>query len=250
MDGSLDFGPFHTGLTGLTPDLCGQCQECAPVWCFDLLQDQRTKLHSNDITFVRFSGGTALADSVERKLFLATKAVDSFPRFASLFDNSKCENVITRKDDCQDTECLNLDDCRLDRGSLYCYKASKDAHALLDPYWIDGPTKHAKRSAIRWVFILRYDTTSPPVVETEIEDALRMLESGESLGLKRDLTPSKSQPFYNPHLLLRTPERLELQRDFSERLLEGASCYLFNSGVASAEDIKKIVKGEKEKERE
>jgi hypothetical protein len=77
-----------------------------------------------------------------------------------------------------------------------------------------------------------------------------MLESGESLGLKRDLTPSKSQPFYNLHLLLRTPERLELQRDFFERLLEGASCYLFNSGVASAEDIEKIVTGGKEKERE
>ena len=213
---------------------------------FSLLQDQKFRLHSNDIIFVRFSGGRALADSVERKLFIPTNTVESYPRLAVLFDNSKCENVITRKDDCQDTECLNLDDCRLDRGSLYCYKASKDAHALLDPYWIDGPAKHAKRSSIRWVFILRYDTTSPPVVETEIEDALRMLESGESLGLKRDLTHSKSHPFYNPHLLLKTPERLELQREFFERLLEGTSCYLFNSGVASAEDIKKIVAGEKE----
>jgi len=213
---------------------------------FSLLQDQKFRLHSNDIIFVRFSGGRALADSVERKLFIPTHTVESYPRFAALFDNSKCENVLTRKDDCQDTECLNLDDCRLDRGSPYCYKASKDAHALLDPYWIDGPAKHAKRSAIRWVFILRYDTTSPPVVETEVEDALRMLESGESLGLKRDLTPSKRHPFYNPHLLLRTSERLELQREFFERLLEGTSCYLFNSGVASAEDIKKIVAGEKE----
>ncbi len=217
---------------------------------FSLLQDPKFRLHSNDIIFVRFSGGRTLADSAERKLFIPTNAVESYPRLAALFDNSNCENVITRKDDCQDTECLNLDDCRLDRGSLYCYKASKDAHALLDPYWIDGPAKHAKRSSVRWVFILRYDTTSPPVVETEIEDALRMLESGESLGLKRDLTPSKSQPFYNPHLLLRTPERLELQKDFFERLLEGTSCYLFNSGVASAEDIKKIVTDEKEKERE
>ena len=71
-----------------------------------------------------------------------------------------------------------------------------------------------------------------------------MLESGESLGLKRALTPSKSQPFYNPHILLKTPERLELQRDFFERVLEGASCYLFNSGVASTTDIKKLITGE------
>ncbi len=211
---------------------------------FSLLQDQKFRLHSNDIIFVRFSGGKALGDSVERKLFIPTSTVESYPRLAALFDNSKCENVITRKDECQDTECLNLDDCRLDRGSPYCYKASKDAHALLDPYWIDGPAKHVKRSTIRWFFILRYDTSSPPVVDVAVEDALRMLESGESLGLKRNLTPSKSQPFYNPHILLKTPERLELQRNFFERVLEGASCYLFNSGVASATDIKKLITDE------
>ncbi len=217
---------------------------------FSLLQDQKFRLHSNDIIFVRFSGGKALADSVERKLFIPTNTVESYPRLAALFDNSKCENVITRKDECQDTECLNLDDCRLDRGSPYCYKASKNAHALLDPYWIDGPAKHVKRSAIRWLFILRYDTSSPPVVEVKVEDALRILESGESLGLKRDLTPSKSQPFYNPHILLKTPERLELQREFFERVLEGASCYLFNSGVASVEDMKKIITSEGDTEPE
>lgn len=211
---------------------------------FSLLEDERFRLHSNDILFIRFSGGKALADSAERKLFLPTNTVESYPRLASLFDNSRCENVITRKDDCQDAECLNIDECRLDRGSPYCYKASKNAHALLDPYWIDGPTKHVKRSVVRSIFLLRYDTTSPPCVEIAVEDALRMLESGESLGLKRDLSPSKSHPFYNPHLLLKTPERLELERHFFERLLDSASCYLFNSGVASTEDILKIITGE------
>jgi aspartate/methionine/tyrosine aminotransferase len=216
---------------------------------FDLLQDQRVKLHSNDITFVRFSGDKALADSVERKLYMATKAVDSFPRFASLFDNSKCENVIVRKEDCQNSECLQLDDCRLDKGSPFCYTASKNAHALLDPYWIDGPTKHVKRTALRWIFLLRFDTSSPPAVELEVEDALRILESGESLGLKRDLSASKSFPFYNPHLLLTSSERMELQRNFFQRLCESTECYLFNSGAASSEDLKQIIFGE-EKEQE
>ena len=215
---------------------------------FGLLQDKRFRLHSNDIIFVRFGGGTALADSVERKLLLPTNTVELYPRLAPLFDSSKCENIITHKEDCQDPECLRIDDCRLDRGSPYCYKASKDSHALLDPYWIDGPAKHVKRTSLRWVFILRYDTVSPPVVEVEVEDALRILESGESLGLKRSLSPSKSQPFFNPHLLLTTPERMELQRSFFERLLEIASCYLFNSGRASADDLKKIVTGEPKSE--
>lgn len=211
---------------------------------FALLQDKRFRLHSNDIIFVRLAGGPALADSVERKLFFPTNTVESYPRLAPLFDSSKCENVITLKEDCQDAECLRIDDCRLDRGSPHCYKASKDAHALLDPYWIEGPAKHVKRTSLRWVFILRYDTASPPVVEVQVEDALRLLESGQSLGLTRGLSPSKSQPFFNPHLLLTTPEKMELQRNFFERLLESSSCYLFNSGKASVDDLKKIVTGE------
>jgi len=211
---------------------------------YSLLQDQRFKLHSNDIIFVRFSAGATLADSVERKLFLPTNVVESYSTLAPLFDNSKCENVITRKEDCQDPDCLRLDDCRLDRGSPYCYKASKDAHALLDPYWIDGPAKHVKRTALSWIFILRYDTVSPPFVEADPEDALRALESGATLGLKRGLSPSRAQPFYNPHLLVTNGERMELQKNFFRRLLETTPCYLFNSGVASAEDIIKIVTGE------
>jgi hypothetical protein len=37
---------------------------------------------------------------------------------------------------------------------------------------------------------------------------------------------------------------MELQRSFFERLLESSSCYLFNSGKASVDDLKKIVAGE------
>jgi aspartate/methionine/tyrosine aminotransferase len=213
---------------------------------FTLLQDRRFRLHSNDLIFVRFTSGRALADSVERKLYLPTNTVEAYPDFAPLFDNSKCENVIVRKEDCQDSDCIRLDDCRLDRGSPFCYKASKQAMVLLDPYWIDGPSKHTKRTSLRWIFILRYDTVSPPFVEMDIEDALRILETGESLGSRRTLTPSKGEPFYNPHLLVTNDERMELQKSFFRRILESTSCYLFNSGVASAEDIKRIVAGESE----
>lgn len=212
---------------------------------FGLLQDEQFRLHSNDFLFVRFAGGQASADSVERKLFMPTNTVEALPRLAPLFDNSKCENVITKKEDCLNEECLRLEDCRLDRGSPFCYKASKDAHALLDPYWIAGPAKHVKRTSLRWIFILRYDTMSPPVVECDPEDALRILESGQSLGTQRSLSPSKSQPFFNPHLLLASSERIDLQKNFFRRLLENTRCYLFNSGVASAEDLKRIITGEK-----
>ncbi|MBN2264395.1 MAG: aminotransferase class I/II-fold pyridoxal phosphate-dependent enzyme, partial [Candidatus Aminicenantes bacterium] len=82
---------------------------------FGLLADRRFKLHSNDIVFVDIAGGRAAAENVERKLYVPTTAVELDPRLAPLFDRSKCENVVVRKDDCQDLECQRADDCRLDR---------------------------------------------------------------------------------------------------------------------------------------
>lgn len=212
---------------------------------FSLLEEEPVRLHSNDLVFVRFSGGSPVADSVERKLFVPTSAVESYPHLAGLFDTSKCENVITRKEDCRNEECLRLDDCRLDKGSPFCYKASSKAMTLLDPYWIGGQKKHTKRTTLRWLFLLRFDKTSPPIVKIEPEDALRILEMGESPGLKLILSPQKQQPFFNPHLLVQSPERLELQKQFFNRLLERTNCYLFNSGTASAKELKeKILGGE------
>ncbi|MEW5901686.1 MAG: pyridoxal phosphate-dependent aminotransferase, partial [Acidobacteriota bacterium] len=176
--------------------------------------------------------------------YLPTNTVEFFPRLAPLFDSSKCENVITHKEDCKDAECLRLDDCRLDRGSPFCYKASKEAHAMLDPYWIGGKSGHAKRTVLAWIFILRSDAFSPAVVPIPKDEALRVLEGGESVGPKKSLSLSRPQPYFNPHLLFTAGERLELQKAFFDRLLERIPCYLFNSGVAGAAEIKKTVLGE------
>ena len=215
---------------------------------YALLQDKELRLHSNDILFIRFSGGRVLADSIERKLLIPTQVVEFFPRLAPLFDNSKCENVIMRKDNCQDSDCLRMDDCRLDRGSPFCYTASKKSVSLLDPYWIEGSAKHIKRTQLQWIFLLRFDTTSPPAVKMEGEDALRILESGENPGSLTAMGPSTSQPFYNPHLLLTSPERIDYQKNFFRELLEHTHCYLINSGVATAEDIQQLIERESQPE--
>ena len=212
-----------------------------------LLQDNRMRLHSNDTVFVRFSGGTPFANSVERKLFLPTDMVESYPALAYLFDNSKCENIIARKEDCLDAECQRIDDCRLDRGSPFCYKASKHARTLLDPYWIKGSEKHVKRTSLNWVFILRSDATSPPIVKMNPEDAFRILDSGESLGSRKNLGPLKSEPFFNPHLLHTASDRMDHHRNFFRHLFGNIPCYLFNSGVAKVEDILNIIVGEADK---
>lgn len=210
---------------------------------FELLQDPQFRFHSNDIVFVRHSGKTPNADAVERKIYIPTNSVESFPRLIPLFDYSKCENVVTRKEDCSDPGCPRQEDCRLDRGSPYCYRASKEAHAMLDPNWIAGPAAYAKRTALRWIFILRNDSVSPAAVELAPEEALRILVSGETPGAKKGLSPAKAQPFFNPHLLPATEERLELQKAFFQRLLQNTGCYLFNSGAAGAEKIKDILAG-------
>ena len=208
---------------------------------FELLGDERFRLHANDLVLVRSSGGKALADCVERKLYIPTNTVEVFGRLAPLFDHSKTENVVVRKDDCGDADCLRLENCRLDRGSPYCYKASKDAHAMLDPAWIAGRAAYHRRTTLKWLFLLRNDPVSPACVALDKEEALRILEAGEPIGLKKTLGPGKAQPYFNPHLLVGTAERLDLERSFFRRLLEQTSVYLFNSGVAGADKLKEIV---------
>lgn len=206
-----------------------------------LVQDKRFFLHSSDNSFIRFSGGTPLASVAERKFFVPTNSVEAFPHLASLFDSSKCENIIIRKEDCLNTECLRVDDCRLDRGSPFCYKASKKAHALLDPYWIEGPSKHVKRTALHWLFLLRNDPTSPPVLRMEPDEALRLIEAGESPGIRHSAGPASNIAYFNPHLLHSTEERRDHHRNFFKHLCSQLNCYIFNSGQGSVEDIKNIV---------
>ncbi|MCJ7679473.1 MAG: pyridoxal phosphate-dependent aminotransferase, partial [Candidatus Aminicenantes bacterium] len=210
---------------------------------FSLMKKDTARLHANDMVFVRFSGTVPMADSAERKLFMPTQAVAAYSPLAPLFDGCKCENVVIRKEDCRNETCLATGDCRLDRGAPFCYDASKKAYAMLDPYWLDGPAKHTKRTRLRWIFILRNDRVSPPLVKAETEDALRLLESGESFGTRTDMSASAPAAFFNPHLLDHSSDNMDGQRQFFRRLLNNTSCYLFNSGVASADDLYQIVSG-------
>ena len=206
---------------------------------FGLLRDPRFRFHASEIMFVRYAGKAALADAAERKAFLPTVTVEEFGRLAPLFDGSKCENVVLRKDDCKDAPCLRGEDCRLDRGAPFCYKAVKDAHGLVDPQWIAGSAAVARRTTLKSLIILRNDTLSPAVVELDPEEALRILAAGETPGQTKAL-PSKPVPFFNPHLLGNGEARLEVQKSHFRRLLQSVKVYLFNSGAAGVDAIKEI----------
>jgi hypothetical protein len=171
---------------------------------------------------------------------MPTTAVELDARLAPLFDRSKCENVVVHKDDCADADCQRADDCRLDRGSLYCYKAGKESHALLDPDWL-GPAAAVPRTDLKALVLLRNDAASPAVVELSKDEALRALEAGEAAGARKALAAGPAQPFFNPHLLGAGPEKIEAQRAFYARLLGSVRCVLFNSGVAGADKLKDLL---------
>jgi hypothetical protein len=189
---------------------------------FGLLRDPKFRFLASDMVLVR------------------TNSVELFGRLAPLFDRSKCENVVVRKEECPNAECLRTEDCRLDRGSPFCYKASKDAQALLDPDWLGGPAAVVRRTALRWIFVLRNDSTSPAVETPRPEDALRVFERGECPGVKK-ATTAVPHPFFNPYLLVSSDERLELEKSFFRRLLPNVETILLNSGSAGVEKIKEIV---------
>ena len=208
---------------------------------FGLLRDPAFRFHANDVAFVRSSGKAALADAVERKAYLPSDSVELFQRLAPLFDSGKGENVVTRKEDCQDAECLRQEDCRLDRGAPFCYKASPHGRVLIDPNWIAGPGSAPKRTTLRWIFLLRNDPVSPAVAELAPEEAVRIFESGEVPGHQTGAAAGPAAPFFNPHLLVATEERLALLRTFFLRLAGSARVFLFNSGTAGPEKIKEII---------
>lgn len=207
---------------------------------FSLLAEKTTAFHSNDLVFVRYGGGYAAADVPERKVYIPTNTVESLDDLASLFDKCKCENVATKKEECDNPKCTGDDSCRLDRGAPYCYEGSKKAHAMLDPYWLGGMSKHVKRIDIRHVFILKKDSVLPMMTPLSEDDAIHILESGFTGGIATGVS-SKNEPFYNQHLLIKTAERMELQKRLFGRLLKVAACHHLNTGAASLDEVKRKV---------
>ncbi len=204
---------------------------------YELLKKPNICLHSTEYVFVRYGGGYASADTPERKFYIPTNTCEAMPKLAKLFDRSKCENVVIRKEECKDIECQQKDDCRLDRGSPYCYKASKNSYVMLDPYWLGGMKKHVKRIDIKYLFLLRNDPITSPFIKLNTEEAINILEMGQSSGTDIERFSYRNQPFFNPHILNYESERIDLQKKLYRKLFKTAECYQINVGNISIENI-------------
>ncbi|MBL7095584.1 pyridoxal phosphate-dependent aminotransferase [candidate division KSB1 bacterium] len=204
----------------------------------ELLKKSEIKLHSSDTVFIRYYGNEAVADVVERKFGINTGFVERYPQIVPLFDKSKCENVITSKENCDNEKCKQEDKCRLDKGSPYCFSGSKSSIAMLDPYWLGGSEKHVKRTSVKWVLLFRKDPISPAIQKLSSEEAIKILEEGRS---QTSYGSMQSVPFFNPHLLNKSLDRIDLQKRYFEKLFKVAPCYVVNSGVEAEDKIEKRI---------
>jgi len=197
---------------------------------YRLIQDEKVAFHSNELVFARYGGGYAAADLPERKVYSPTNAVTEYEGLIPLFDRCKCENVVTKKEECQNQKCQSGEECLIDKGYPYCYYGTKNSFAMLDPYWLGGMQKHVKRIDIRKVFILKNNPSDKMLQELDSNEAIKIIESGYSAA-------GTNLPFYNQHLLLNSPDRMELQRGMFEKLFKVAKCYYLNTGAGKEEQV-------------
>ncbi len=190
-----------------------------------LLRRPDAKLHSYDAFFVRWSGSKPIADAVERKLLMKTELVEKLPELTRLFDRSKTENVIIKRDECETEACSQSDSCPIDRGEARCYYASERSRGLIDPYWI-GQDKHVKRTTLSKLILLKRESLGAKVTKPSTDAALKILEEGAIVSSRGGY---RSQPFFNPYLVEMTSERLERLRRQWKRLLEVAPLVVINT---------------------
>jgi len=203
-----------------------------------LLDDDDVSFLTNDWIFVRYRGSEAIADAPERKFYFKTAVARTFPRYGRIFDRSKCENVVADRSDWSNTDEV-IEETPLDFGEPYCYWGSKDSRAMVDPAWINGPQRIAKRSKIKTVALLAYEPNTPAVEKLSGEDALRLVTDGQyRLPEGGGVGPYRSQPYFNPYRLVDSPDEQDLQRRNFHQLFRVARVFRVNVAAIPAEALK------------
>ncbi len=200
-----------------------------------LLRREKVRLVADDAIFLRFGRREVAAETIERKFLMKTNLVEKMPELETLFARSKCENVITRKEDCTNEKCLRNEECVLDHGAPYCFIGADNSYAMLDPYWIGGTEKHSKRTRLQALVHFHREAFAPAIQRLNSEEALSILERGASS------SGSRSTPFFNPHLLGQTEERIAAQRRHFERLLSLVPCYSVNTQAVASSEIERYL---------
>ncbi len=203
-----------------------------------MLRRPDARFHSYDGFFVRWAGGTPVADSVERKFLVKTDLAEKLPELTRLLDRSKLENVITKRDECEAEACAEQGHCPLDRGEPRCYLASDASRGVIDPYWLGGADKHVKRTVVTKIILLKRESLGAKVSKPSMDAALKILEEGAILSARGGY---RSQPFYDPYALGMDGDRMEQARRRWRRLLEAAPLVVVNTEVMKKEEAVEMV---------
>jgi aspartate/methionine/tyrosine aminotransferase len=205
---------------------------------FRLLEDDKARFVSNDWVFARYRGKEVVADSPERKFYFKTSIAQKFPRYARIFDRSKCENVVTRRSDWTNMKELT-DECPLDLGEPYCYWGSKDSRAMVDPAWVAGPDRYVKRSRLKTVALLAYEPNAPAITKLSDEEALDIVTQGKyRVPSGAGMSPYKTEPFFNPYMLGSSVDEVDLQRRNFHQLFRVVDTYKVNIAAIPPEAVK------------
>lgn len=209
---------------------------------FRLLEDGDAAFLTNDWVFVRYRGDEAIADAPERKFYIKTSIAQQLPRYARIFDRSKCENVVTTRADWTNMKEL-VDECPLDLGEPYCYWGSTESRALVDPAWINGPNRSVKRSRLRTIVLLHAEPNTPTVEKLSAEDALDYVTRGAyRVPTEAGMSPYKKQPFFNPYMLVSTVDQEDLQRRNFHQLFRVVRAYKINAAAVPSEVLTARIK--------
>jgi len=196
------------------------------------MREEGVRLVSNDSVLVRLGASEPVADLIERKLYLKAKWIGKFREIEKLLERSKLENMVVSREAC--TVNHPNDECPLDRGAAACIEASKNGRVMLDPYWLGGAARHARRTAPRLAVLLGKDPVLPMVQQLDAREAARVLASGQLPG-----GTGKAFPFTNPHLVGLDAARTDLLRAQHERLLASTNVVVLNTAIGSADSAVK-----------
>ena len=174
----------------------------------------------------------------ERRLYIRSENEENEPWLRPILDGCKCENVVVRKEDCQNPICWDKCSagerkCVFDEGRNWCFYAFGNSRALLPREWMKGEGKVGDFAELNLLVLLRRDTTSPAQVNLDADQAIEVLKEGTYMirpgsGPKEKWGTMAKEPWYNPYLLVRDDKK---QEEFFRREVESSRCILLNTGV-------------------
>ncbi len=180
----------------------------------------------------------------EKSLYMRTESQLNKPWLRKIFDESKCENVVMSKKNCEFTQgptgCkLTNQRCVFDDGYQWCYYAFGNSRALVPREQLFGKDKVADEAKIRLLVLLRRDEKSPEEVKLNSDEAIQVLRKGEYMirpgaGPKELWGKISNEPWFNPYLLHLDHAR---QEEFFRRMISSfkVNCILLNTGIETVE---------------